>query len=210
MSHMPRLEDSLLDKFNFRLRVYEADGRLHSEQEVHNVLTDTGRRWLLRALAGANLSVDPPTPLDTAKPKYMGFGVGGILQTDPQFANTQVEQSAVQWVEDPVPFVNPGTPQYLKQIESISDGSRHFPTDFILRHICKVLETEITFTGATTGVSGVVVNTQVPVSEAGLYLSTADPNYTPGTANEMICYANFDPVDFRPGLVGEAVWEFRD
>ena len=209
MSKTFKTEDSLLDRFNFRLRTYDPRGLLVDEKTVHNVLTNAGRSWLLRALAASSFDVDPPTPLETAKPKYMGFGVGGILQTDAQFANTQVEQSEVQWLEDPVPFSDSGTPVYLKQIEAINSGSRHFPTDYVLRHICKILETEVTFVGATAAISGVVVDTQVPVSEAGLYLSTADPQYTPGSANDLIAYANFDPIPFRPGLVGEAVWEFR-
>lgn len=198
--------DALPIQCNVRLRQYE-DDKLVDERTVHNVLTDTGRAWTLRRLCASSFVPVPPTPLDTALPQYMGFGVGGILQTDTRFDRTQVELSTVTALEDPVVF-STGPDVYLKAVEGSSETDRHFPTAYTHRYICKILETEIAFAGATSG-KGVVMNTAVDLSECGLYLSTANVAAAVGDANGLIAYAAFSPWPVRPGRVIEVIWEFR-
>lgn len=200
-----KAEPTLVPNVNVFVCCYD-NGRLVQRKEVHNVITDTGQEWVMNRLAASSLAIDPPLPMTTALPKYIGVGVGGVLQPDNTFANTQVEVASVEWVEDPIPLANG---DFMKQVEANAGGTRHRPNRFTNRYIAKFLETDLAFIGQTTGISGVQVDTVVEVSEAGLYLSTADLGYTPGTANDMICYATFDPISVRPGRVVEFTWEFR-
>lgn len=189
-------------------------------RESHNVFVNGGRAWLARMLGASDYSANPPTAHLTSKIMYMGFGCGGALQTDPLFANTQTEVVTVDALQDPVPFSKTGAVRtYLKTVENQTLSSTHFPSDYRTRFIAEVAETEITFALNETRTSGVVVGTSVPVSEIGLYLSTAYPIYShvggnpgeadPAGANALVAYNIFDPIPLSPGVVIRAEWELR-
>lgn len=201
-------------RFNFTLKAFR-DGRLVAVRRVHNVMVNNGREWLSKRVGSSDYTNNTDHTSD--KIKWMGFGCGGALQTDNQFANTQSELVTVVALEDPTPFSLAGVvPTYLKQVQDQSLTTEYFPGDYRTIFVLNIAETEISYTAAVTHASGIPVGTSVPISEAGLYLTGAVPDYTPGpetgvptAANELACYNIFDPISVTPDMVLRAEWEIR-
>jgi hypothetical protein len=139
----------------------------------------------------------------------MGFGVGGLLTSDAtQFFGTQEELVTVTAIED---FVKIDSSNYLKEVDPQVDGSPGIPTNFSIRYIVDILESEVTFAGNTSK-SDVVVGTSVKISEAGLYISGADPTLDPDqtqNSTRLVAYNIFDPIPLNPDINVSAEWEFR-
>ena len=217
------LFDEKLDpRFNVKIAIYDG-GNLVGHRISHNVMTNTGRAWLSKIVGASGYEETFPTPHRQEKIQYMGFGCGGALQTDTRFSRTQTELVTVFAIEDPVPFsVNANSPSektYLKQVDPQLDNTLYFPGDYRTRFIVDVAETEISFAASVTAKSNVTVGTHVPISEAGLYLSSAKPNFTTGStvaseqdptgANEMVAYNIFDPIVVTPNVTLRIEWELR-
>lgn len=211
--------DNFDPRFNVVLVGYEKmrDGSTRQvfRRDVHNIMTNTGRNWVVRRLGA--VSYGPEVPHVTTLIKYVGFGCGGALQTNPAFPNTQTELATVVALQDPTPFATVGTlSTYLKAVNVQNATSTYFPGMGRTVFICQVPEAELSFNGAATR-SGVPVGTSVPVSEAGLYLSDAGTQYDPGapagqdpsTANQLVAYNIFEPVNVTPNVVLRLEWELR-
>lgn len=217
---MGNLSEKFNVEFNFAIGMYDKDsGELLDHRRVHNVTTNTGRTWMSRLFGSSDYSQSPPAPHVTTKIKYMGVGVGGALQTDNQFANTQSELVTVTALEDPVAFSEDGggTKTYLKQVDNQAHTSVFFPGNYRTVFIMEILESEVSYAAATTRISNVAVGTSVPMAEAGLYLSDAVATYKvagpagtdPATANSMVAYATFNPFPVTPNGVFRLEWEVR-
>jgi len=216
-----RLLDKLDPTINIVIGVYK-DKKLVDQRFGHNVVTNVGRQWLSRLVGSDDYSTDPPSPHVTSKIGYMGFGCGGALQTNTLFATGQTELVTVTALQDPVPLQISGAERfYLKQVDNQSNNSIYFPGDFRTRFIVDISETELSFTGSITRVSNVEVGTSVPISEAGLYLTDANPTFTheaapaiPGEAdpaqpNHLVAYNIFDPIVVTPNVILRVEWELR-
>lgn len=215
----------VIDKFDPRVNVKVLvieNGRVVAQRRTHNVMTNSGRNWLMQLLGSSDYAQSPPTAHTTAKLKYVGFGCGGVLQSDPAaqgFLNKQAEIASVVALEDPVPLSVAGTVKtFLGTLNDQRSGTIHFPGIGRTVFIRNVLETEISFAGNVTKGSNVVVGTEVPISEAGLYLSTATPTYDsanpglggdPVAANSLAAYNLFDPVVVTPSVSLRIEWEIR-
>ena len=186
----------------------------------HNVVTNTGRAWLTQLVGSGDYSQTPPLPHTTDKIGYIGFGCGGALQTNEQFAIGQSELVTVTSLQDPVPIqdLQAGGKLYLKQVSSQAQSSIFFPGDFRTRFIADLAEGELSYQGSVTRVSGQAVNTSVPITEAGLYLTSANPVFDAGAnstgadpagPNSMIAYNVFDPIFVTPNVVLRVEWELR-
>lgn len=214
-----KFSDGFNPKFNVKISKY-TEGRLTDQRMSHNILTNTGRSWLSRLVGASDYSVDPPLPHRTEKVMYIGLGCGGALQTDTRFPKTQTELVTITALEDPIPFSYNavGTVStYLKQVDNqVASSSVYFPGTTRTRFVVDVAESEISFAGNVTRVSNEVVNTSVPISEAGLYLSSAEPTWDGGATgtdpagpNELICYNVFEPITVTPNVVLRIEWELR-
>lgn len=202
---------------NVSIKLYERQSNrglvLVDERSSHNIMTNTGRHWLVRRL-GASAFGNPPTPHSTETVKWMGFGVGGSLQTNPLYRHSQQEVATVLSLEDPTPISGSPSPgfTYLKQVDVQAENATNFPDGGIGRtvFVCHIAQDEISFLDAVSFRSQQSVGTHVPVSEAGLYLSGADPMLlTPTDANRLICYDTFDPIFVTPTAVLRCEWELR-
>jgi hypothetical protein len=206
---------------NVKLLVYELMyghmPRLVDQRLSHNVMTNTGRNWVVQRLGGSDYSVDPPVSHTSAVAKYIGLGCGGALQTKAGFAATQVELASVLALEDPVPVSKAGDVRtYLKQCNAQVSNTVYFPGTGRTVFVGTFLETEVSFAANATAL-GQVVGTEVPVSEAGLYLSTAVPTYdpvaiagmNPQSPNQLIAYNCFSPVISTPNTLIRVEWELR-
>ena len=195
---------------NVVVRAYEG-GQLVHVRESHNVFVNTGRAWLAKQLGASNYAVDPPTPHSTEKVAYIGLGCGGALQTDANFANTQPETVTVTALEDPIPVSETGgTKTWLKKVLNQSTGDVFFPGDFRTAFIVDFVESEVSYALSRTHTSNVLVGTNAPVSEAGLYLSTAETTLPdPTVVNRLAAYNTFSPIPVTPNTVLRVVWELR-
>ncbi len=195
---------------NVVVRAYEG-GQLVHVRESHNVFVNTGRAWLAKQLGASNYAVDPPTPHSTEKVAYIGLGCGGALQTDANFANTQPETVTVTALEDPIPVSETGgTKTWLKKVLNQSTGDVFFPGDFRTAFIVDFVESEVSYALSRTHTSNVLVGTNAPVSEAGLYLSTAKTALPdPTVVNRLAAYNSFSPIPVTPNTVLRVVWELR-
>jgi hypothetical protein len=212
-----KLTDRLGPKFNVKINVYD-NGRLVDQRLSHNVVTNTGRTWLSRLVGASNYSSNPPLPHTTDKIGYIGLGCGGALQTDSAHPKSQTELVTVEALEDPVPYSLVGlVSTYLKQVDNqLVSSSVYFPGTYRTRFVVDVAETEVSYSGSEARVSGTVVNTSVPVSEAGLYLSSAEPTWDggnsgadPAGANDLVCYNIFEPIIVTPNVILRLEWELR-
>ncbi|MFZ4580790.1 MAG: hypothetical protein ACOYOB_20605 [Myxococcota bacterium] len=214
-----RQHDTFNPRVNVRVLVYERQQggalKLVDRRESHNVMTNTGRAWLVQLFGSSNYAALVPTPHTTARLKYVGLGCGGALQTRDGFVATQTELASVIALENPVPVSAAGAlKQYLKTVDNQQVGTNNFPGIGRTIFYTQFAESEVSFAGNETAL-GYLVETNVPVSEAGLYLSTALPTYdgvagkNPLLANELACYNVFEPVAVRPGVVLRLEWELR-
>ena len=206
---------------NVAVSVYE-DGNLVDQRLSHNVVTNNGRSWLSRLVGASDYNTLVPTPHTNDKVKYIGLGCGGALQSDTDFATGQAELVTVTALQDPIPFsLDNDVGVYLKQVDNQSFSSVYFPGNFRTRFVVDISESELSFAGNTTLVSQQNVGTAVPVTEAGLYLSSATPTYKaavgnvpaigvdPSQANHLVAYNIFDPVTVTPNVVVRIEWELR-
>lgn len=213
--------DELEPSVNVAISVYK-DGELVDRRISHNVFTNTGRTWLSRLVGAADYSQDPATPHNTDKIAYMGFGCGGALQSNNSFATGQTELVTVKALQDPVPVSKDGDQRlYLKGVDNQANSSVYFPGDFRTRFVVDIAESELSFAGNFTRISNIEVGTSVPISEAGLYLSSANPRFTheadpadpteadPADANMLVAYNIFDPIHVTPNVVLRVEWELR-
>jgi hypothetical protein len=212
--------DEYSPEVNVAISKYE-NGQLVDQRVSHNVVTNTGRTWLSMLVGSDDYAQDPPPQHITSKIKYMGFGCGGVLQTGLNFARTQSELVTVTSLEDPIAIVKDvDVETYLKQVRNQLMGEVFFPGNFRTRFICDFVEAEIAFPGNTTRTSQVAVGTAVPISEAGLYLSTANPKFTPGIdpqanetdptlPNDLVAYNIFEPITITPNVTLRVEWELR-
>jgi len=217
-----RLLDKLDPTINIAIGVYK-DKKLVDQRFGHNVVTNVGRQWLAMLVGSDDYSTDPPSPHITSKIGYIGFGCGGALQTNSLFVTGQTELVTVTALQDPVPLhiALGGERYYLKQVDDQANNSVYFPGDFRTRFIVDVAESELSFTNNTTRVSNVAVGTSVPISEAGLYLTTAKPTFThealpplageadPSQPNQLVAYNIFDPIVVTPNVILRVEWELR-
>lgn len=213
------IRDQIGPRSNVRVSTYTTDGELVDVRESHNILTNIGRKWL-RDISGAlDYSATNPTSgfiegsanvRTSERVRYIALGVGGLLTSDATIFNgTQEELVTVTSLEDFVQINS--TPHYMKEVLPQPDGSDALPTNFSIRFITTILESEVSFAGNITK-SGVTVGTLVKVSEAGLYLSGADLSSDPDDAansTRLVAYNIFDPISITPNIVTRVEWEFR-
>ena len=211
------LKDQIAVESNVRLRAYE-NGVMVDERESHNVLTNIGRNWL-RDLVGfvdfAGLALGgfaSPASRTDARATYIAFGVGGVLSSDPTIYNaTQEELVTVTALEDYVK-ISDAPNVYMKAVENQTTGSDSIVGSYAIRFITTILESEISFATNVSKSGGLAVGTNVPVSEAGLYLSGADPSIDLDTApntTRCVAYNQFDPIAVTPNIVLRTEWELR-
>ena len=206
---------------NVAISVYE-NGKLIDQRTTHNVFTNTGRTWLSRLVGSPDYSQNPPATHEVDKIAYIGFGCGGALQTDNKFATGQTELVTVKALQDPVPVsIDGGQRLYLKRVDNQANSSIYFPGDFRTRFIVDIAESELSFAGNATRVSNVEVGTSVPITEAGLYLSSANPRFTheanpanpleadPAEPNKLVAYNIFDPIHVTTNVILRVEWELR-
>lgn len=203
--------DQLPVESNVRVSLLDLRGNLLDKRESHNVLTNNGAAWLAQLVSSASYATDPPTPNTAARVKYIGLGCGGILQTGAGFFASQSALVTVVGLEDPVAYTGVGAgATFLKTADAQAQNPIYFPTSRRVRFIVDVLETEMSYVGNKAYKSQVGVETVVPISEAGLYLSSANTTgQDPTLENALVAYDVFSPMPVTPNNRIRVEWELR-
>lgn len=196
---------------NVRISLFDLQGELVDRRDSHNILTNNGAAWLARLVSSAAYPAGDPTPNTAERIKYIGLGCGGVLQTNAGFHAAQPAVVTVRALEDPVPYEGAGAARvWLKTVDAQSVTPTYFPVSTRVKFIVDLLPTEMSYGGNTAAVSGTAVATEVPISEAGLYLSSAVPNIAdPTQDNGLVAYDTFVPMTVTPNNRVRVEWELR-
>ncbi len=203
-------------------------GAEEDRRESHNVWINQGRSWI-RDLCAVSafptddglgdhnltdnsgdqdqdiLSVMGGATKKTYKPRYIGIGIGGALQTiTPPGVGAQIEEVSVTKMEYPMKVTSS---IWLKQILPQPDKSdpQFYPTtpSHSLRLRAIFDETDISFLTQEDG-----FGLDVPISEVGLFTSESASQTKPDNTG-MIAYNTFSPISKTPNFVLEISWELR-
>ena len=198
------------------------DGEVVEQRESHNIITNVGRNYLRNIISAitydnvdaANGFVEGPTNVYTSeRVRYMAFGVGGAFSADPYY-HIQEELVTVTALED---YVKITDSSYLKEVDVQGPAGEPFPTQYSVRFACQLTESDISFANNVSKSSALTlpisyVGTDVAVSEAGLYLSGANPaqdlDHTDNNSR-LIAYNIFQPIHVTQNIVLRVEWEFR-
>lgn len=187
-----------------------------AKRESHNILTNIGRTWL-RNLSGAASygAIDAGTgyiegtgyALTSERVAYLGLGVGGSFSSAPYFA-TQEELVTVSALEDYVQITD--APTYLKTVLPQTTVNGSFPDSYTIRFSTILASSEVSF-ATNVSKSAQAVGTNVPVSEAGLYISGATPTENLDHVDNntrLVAYNIFTPIPVTPNVVLRIDWDF--
>lgn len=219
-----------IDRFHMKSNVTilkkDRNGCVVDKRESHNVVTNTGRQWLRDTIAcaaypaghatsGAGMNLAGSALDDTAgggtdyfaldgktyRPRYIGVGVGGVLQSI-LARGAQIEESSVVTLEKAVKITNSS---WLKQVLPTDDtgNSELFPTDYSIRYRAILEYDDVSFAGQLYS-----LGTDVPISEAMLFTSEATPDDEPD-GRGSIAYNIFTPISVTPNFYLELAWELR-
>lgn len=195
-----RLEGDIKVSSNLFLTVLE-QGRVVDKREGHNIFLDYGREWLSKLIAYASFS--PDVFENDARVRYMGFGIGGVRQIAPTFADTapltdygpvggftQTDTDpAILRLERPV-RIAPSV--WLGQVQA--PATHDTPTSVTFRRL---------FTSAEISYSPY---TSVPLSEVGLFLNDANSAFY---GNNCVAYDTFDTLSKTTSFELEVSWTLR-
>lgn len=212
-------------KDNVRIRVWRK-GNLGEERSAHNVWVDRGREYLARLVTLS--SFGPDTPAETARLRYMGFGIGGALQSRLDLSSAAPMTTAYPAGEDPNATsgytyrssysIDPPITTLERPVR-VSGGESPYsaadpadvwmvqPPNFFTTHLSPYEATcHATLDGATEVAYGTL--SEVPLSEAGLFTDETgvDVN-TP--FSPLVAYVNFGTIVVDPLTRLEFIWSVK-
>lgn len=181
-------------------------GKIVARREGHNIFLDYGREWLSKLIA--YLSFSPDVYENDYRVRYMGFGIGGSRQIAPDFAATLTDYGpfpgfsqtdtdpTVTTLERPVRVSGASGPPapgdaWIGQVQPVSHPTE---TSALFRRV--FIDTEISYPPYVS----------VPLSEVGLFLSGADPEFN---LNNIIAYDTFDTISKTSAFELEVSWTLR-
>jgi len=206
---MLRLRDVIEVKSNVLLLMRER-GKIVARREGHNIWVSLGSEYLAERISLQSYA--PDTPYNTYHVKYMGMGIGGTAQKALDVANNPPISPPYVGTNDQV--ATDLTVTTLERPVRISGSASAYPgiagdawVGLIGSADPNTVPTQTTFRRTFTQSEinyGSFVS--VPLSEIGLFLSSADPeNYQ----NLLVAYHTFDTLMKTPAFSLEVVWTIR-
>ena len=200
-------------------------GKIVARRESDNVVVNAGRTWLRGlvsaqsypelippTVAATDMNVnafDPATDVQTQskyRPRYIAFGVGGTMQTTtPPGAGTFTEVVTVTGLEAPVEYLRGATTWYMAQVQDQDlTNTDYAPDAYSIRFRRIAGLTDISYAAQPT------YGVNVPLSEVGLFLSSAVPTVTTSGSPAGFCaYNTFSTITKTPLITVEVIWEWR-
>lgn len=212
-----RMGENIEGEWNLEIDLFDRGKRTLWHQKTHNIVVNTGRQYLAEVITPLTLGAGGSfTRYDDSVVRYVGFGLGGTRQNSP-FAGTAPYNStyptgyagnnaqddstaAVAILERPARVT--ADPVFLKEISAPASPVPTTETRFI----------------ATFGPTDLSYGsfTSMPLSEVGLYKSTADPLLPNGSAGtypaaggHLIAYDTFDTIQKTGSITIEVRWTWR-
>lgn len=199
------IAEDIQAKFNLDIELLDR-GRVVDARRVHNIFVDLGREWLASLVGFAGFS--PDTVETDARVKYMGLGIGGSKQLAtstilPAVANaysgtnTQTDlDRTVTALERPV-RVSGATTTYPGDSGDVWLGLLQAPTGHPVAtraQFRRVFSRDEISYGSFT---------EVPLSEAGLFLSDKDPGFY---NNTLVAYDTFPTITKTVAFDLQVTW----
>lgn len=191
--------------------IFRERGKIVCRRETKNIVTNIGRLYMARVITASAF----PTPSTFTRTndnviRYIGFGIGGNRQTSPLAStppmstdypgtNTQTDTDlTVTGLERPVRVT--AAPLWMQQIAAPGTFFDP-PSPVATRFIALFSETEISYGGYSS----------VPLSEIGLFLSSADSTLANGGVGggHIAAYDVFDSIHKTGQWSVEVRWEWR-
>lgn len=208
---MTRTVETVEARSNLDITVRER-GKIVRRESGHNIVVNTGRQFLAEVIGASAFSGASFTRTQNTLIRYIGFGVGGSRQfsssagtapisTDYPGTNIQTDVDlTVSRLERPVRV--DGGPTWMKEV--VTPAS--FPSTTSVKFTAIFDDADISYGGYTS----------VPISEIGLYLSSADPSLPNGTAGAypgaggvLFAYDTFNNISKTAIFSIEVSWEIR-
>lgn len=204
-------------KWNLEIDLYDRGKRKCVHSRTHNIVVNTGRQMILENITPATLFSGGFTRTQNTVVRYIGFGIGGYMQNSANAAaspysdaypagyggtNTQTDNDVtVARLERPIRVA--AAPTFMKQIST--PGTFDYSTAQKSTFIAVFDRADINYGSFTS----------MPLSEIGLYKSSADPALPnggagayPGGTGHLIAYDTFDPIHKTGGLAITVRWTF--
>ena len=203
---------------NVVIKVYES-GKLVDIRTGHNVWLSYGKVWMTNMLGLA--SYDPDVPEETKRVRYMGVGIGGnrqaLLSTvnsppySTYYPGTNLQNKeyplnpVTEHLERPVCISSAGAPPVAYAADPTAVWRIDHPNLFYTH----LAPNEMTVHAIVDGSMGDVVYgpfTEMPLSEAGLFLSDAviDQPF-----EDAVAYYSFGTILFNIKVRLEFIWSVR-
>jgi hypothetical protein len=212
-----RFLETIETSWNLEIDLLERGKRRRWHQRTHNIVVNTGRQFLAENITPSSLGPSSFVRTQNTVVRYVGFGIGGSRQNASDalappyssaypagYGGTNVQTDVdvtVGRLERPVKATT-GPDLWMREIST--PGT--FPTAQSTRFIAVFGQTDINF-GAFTS---------VPLSEIGLYKSSADSSLPnggaaayPGPTGHLIAYDTFDTIHKTGVFSIEVRWEWR-
>lgn len=184
---------------------------------THNIVVNTGKQMILENITPATLFSGGFTRTQNTVIRYIGFGIGGARQTGPNASlspysdaystgyggtNTQTDNDVtVSRLERPVRVTS--APLFMREIAT--PGTFDYSSSRRSTFIAVFSRTDINYGGFLS----------MPLSEIGLYGSSADPALPnggagayPGGTGHLIAYDTFDTVHKTGSAALTVRWTF--
>lgn len=209
-----RIED-LEVSWNLEILGFERGKRKILHQRTHNIVVNTGRQFICENIAASSLSPGGFVRHQNTVVRYIGFGIGGTRQNNPAAnssplsdaypagyggTNTQTDTStAVGRLERPVLAT---ASDWMVQVAAPAT----FPDATSVQWVASFGQTDL----------NIAPHTSVPLSEIGLYKSSADPTLPnggagtyPGPTSNLVAYDTFDTLNKTAFFALLARWTWR-
>lgn len=212
-----RFANNIEAEWNLEIDVFERGKRKPWHQKTHNIVVNTGRQFLAEVITPATLGAGGSfTRYDDSVARYIGFGIGGSRQSSPfasaspysdayptGYAGTNAQTDSdvtVGIMERPIRVTS--SPLFMQEIAAPASPVPTTETRFVTTFA----ETDLSYGSFTS----------VPLSEIGLYKSSADPTLPngsagayPAAAGHMIAYDTFDTIQKTGVITIEVRWTWR-
>lgn len=210
-----KIQDAIEVKWNLQIDLYERGKKRPWHHRTHNIVLNTGRQMFCELITASSFSGASYVRHQDSVVRYIGFGIGGVMQNNPAalaspysdpyptgYSGTNVQTDTdvtVSRLERPVQ-VSPDV--WMRQVST--PGT--FPTATSTRFIATFAEADLNFGSFTS----------VPISEIGLYKSSADPSLPngaagayPGAGGHTVAYDTFNTISKTGVFSIQVLWELR-
>lgn len=200
-------------KWNLQISLDDGYSNRLWHQRTHNIVVNTGRQFLSEVITPATLGAGTFTRTQDTVVRYIGFGIGGDRQNS--------SDALISPWSDAYPAGYGGT--NLQPDDDVTVAQLERPVLSSAGLWLKQISTPGTFpTNGTTFTATFLradVNlgafSSMPLSEIGLFLSSADPALAnggagayPGGTGHMIAYDTFDTISKTGGFQITVNWTF--